>query len=246
MSGHSKWSSIKHKKAAADAKRGKLFGRLIREITVAAKMGGGDQEANPRLRQAVLSAKAANMPSDNITRAIQKGTGELPGVTYEEFTYEGYAPGGVAVMVEVMTDNRNRTTPEIRHIFSKCGGNLGETGSVAWMFERKGYILIEDEAVDEETLMEVALEAGAEDMKSEEGSFEITTDPSDFEAVSGAIQDRGIPTLESQIAMLPQNLVKVEGKQAQQVMRMMEMFDDQDDVQNVWTNFDIDVEEMDT
>lgn len=240
MSGHSKWSTIRHKKAAADAKRGKLFGRLIREITVAAKMGGGDQEANPRLRQAVSAAKTANMPADNITRAIQRGTGELPGVTYEEFTYEGYAPGGVAVMVQVMTDNKHRTTAEIRHIFSKCGGNLGETGSVGWMFDRKGYILVERNSIDEDTLMEVVLEAGAEDMTSDGDHFEILTDPNDFEGVTTALAEKEIPTLEAQIAMVPQNHTKVVGKQAKQVLRMMEMFDDHDDVQNVWANFDID------
>ena len=242
MSGHSKWSTIKHKKAAADAKRGKLFGRLIREITIAARMGGGDENSNSRLRRAVAGAKAANMPLDNITRAIQKGTGELPGMEIEEVTYGGFAPGGVAVLIEAMTDNRNRTTPEIRHIFSKHGGNLAETSAVAHMFERKGYIVVEGGEADEDTLLELALEAGAEDMTSDGDNFEITTDPDGFEAVVDALEKKEIPTVEAQIAMLPTNLVKVEGKPAEQVLRMMELFDDHDDVQNVWTNFDIDEE----
>ena len=242
MSGHSKWSTIKHKKAAADAKRGKLFGRLIREITIAARMGGGDENSNSRLRRAVAGAKAANMPLDNVTRAIQKGTGELPGMEIEEVTYGGFAPGGVAMLIEVMTDNRNRTTPEIRHIFSKHGGNLAETGSVAHMFERKGYIAVESTAVDEDTLLELALEAGAEDMTSDGENFEITTDPDGFEAVVEALEAKEIPTVEAQISMLPTNWVKVEGKAAEQVLRMMELFDDHDDVQNVWANFDIDEE----
>jgi YebC/PmpR family DNA-binding regulatory protein len=240
MSGHSKWSSIKHKKAATDAKRGKLFGRLIREITIAARIGGGDAEANSRLRRAVASAKAANMPQDNITRAIQKGTGELEGVSLEEVTYGGFAPGGVAVMIEVMTDNRNRTTPEIRHIFSKYGGNLAETSSVSHLFERKGYILIEESAIEEEALYELALEAGAEDITLENGNYEITSDPNDFEAVVQVFSEKEIPMVESQVAMIPTNLVLVEGKQAEQVLKMMELFDDLDDVQNVWANFDID------
>ncbi len=246
MSGHSKWSSIKHKKAATDAKRGKLFGRLAKEIAVAAKMGGGDPETNPRLRQAVSAARSANMPMDNVKRAIQKGTGELPGASYEEYTYEGYGPGGVAVMVEVMTDNRNRTTPEIRNIFGKCSGSLAETGSVAWMFERKGYFLIEGSAVDEDELLELALEAGAEDMTSDDENFEVLTDPADFEAVSEALAASEIPTLEAQIAMVPTNTVKAEGKQAEQVLRIMEMLDDHDDVQNVWANFDIDADALET
>jgi len=240
MSGHSKWSSIKHKKAALDAKRGKLFGRLIREITVAARMGGGDESANSRLRRAIAAAKAANMPLDNVTRAIQKGTGELPGVEIEEVTYGGFAPGGVAVLIEVVTDNRNRTTPEIRHIFSKHGGNLAETSSVSHLFERKGYVVIDASAADEDTLLELALEAGAEDMNTDNGNYEITTDPNDLDAVIEALSQQEIPTLEAQIAMIPSMLVKVEGKQAEQVLRMMEAFDDHDDVQNVWTNFDID------
>lgn len=223
-----------------DAKRGKLFGRLIREITMAAKMGGGDVEMNPRLRQAVAAAKNANMPADNITRAIQRGTGELPGVIYEEFSYEGYAPGGVAVMVEVMTDNRHRTTPEIRHIFSKCGGNLGESGSVGWLFDRKGYILVDGEVTTEDALIEVVIDAGAEDLSKDGNNFEIITDTNDFEKVTEVLTAKEISTLEAKIAMVPKSLVKVEGKQAQQVLRMMEMFDDHDDVQNVWTNFDID------
>jgi YebC/PmpR family DNA-binding regulatory protein len=240
MSGHSKWSTIKHKKAAVDAKRGKLFGRLIREITIAARMGGGDPDSNPRLRRAVDSARMGNMPTDNIQRAILKGTGELEGTVLEEVTYGGFAPGGVAIMIEVMTDNRHRTTPEIRHIFSKHGGNLAETSSVAHMFERKGYILVDGSAVSEDALLEVALEAGAEDMSPDNGNFEILTDPNSFDDVLEALQKKSIPTLESQIAMIPTMLIKVEGKQAEQVLKMVELFDDLDDVQNVWTNFDID------
>lgn len=244
MSGHSKWSTIKHKKAAADAKRGKLFGRLIREITVAAKMGGGDIDANARLRGAVTAARAANMPQDNITRAILKGTGELEGQTYEEVTYGGYAPGGVAVLIEAMTDNKNRTTPEIRHIFSKCHGNLAETSAVARLFERKGYFRVDGSAASEDELMEIALESGAEDLTKDNGDFEITCSPDDFEAVREALAAREIDTAEAQVAMIPIMLVKVEGKEAEQVLRMMEILDDQDDVQNVWANFDIDPELM--
>jgi YebC/PmpR family DNA-binding regulatory protein len=240
MSGHSKWSTIKHKKAAADAKRGKLFGRLIREISIAARMGGGDENSNSRLRRAIAGARAANMPQDNIQRAILKGTGELEGSQIEEVTYGGYAPGGVAILVEVMTDNRNRTTPEIRHIFTKHGGNLAETSSVAHLFERKGYILIDGSAVSEDALLEVALEAGAEDMSRDNGNFEILTDPNSYDDVVEALEKREIPTVESQIAMIPTMLVKVEGKQAEQVLKMVELFDDHEDVQNVWTNFDID------
>ncbi len=242
MSGHSKWSTIKHKKAAADAKRGKLFGRLIREITIAARMGGGDEVANSRLRRAVASAKSANMPMDNIQRAILKGTGELEGTQIEEITYGGFAPGGVAILIEAMTDNRNRTTPEIRHIFSKHGGNMAETGSVAHLFERKGYILVDGSDIDEDTLLEVALEAGAEDMTEDDGNFEILTDPNGFDSVVEALGDKEVPLLESQIAMIPSTLIKVEGKQAEQVLKMVELFDDNEDVQNIWTNFDIDEE----
>ncbi len=242
MSGHSKWSTIKHKKAAADSKRGKLFGRIIREITIAARMGGGDEVANSRLRRAVASAKSANMPMDNIQRAILKGTGELEGTQIEEITYGGFAPGGVAILIEVMTDNRNRTTPEIRHIFSKHGGNLAETGSVAHLFERKGYILVDGSDIDEDTLLEVALEAGAEDMTEDDGNFEILTDPNGFDGVVEALGEKEVPLLESQIAMIPSTLIKVEGKQAEQVLKMVELFDDNEDVQNIWTNFDIDEE----
>ena len=219
MSGHSKWSTIKHKKAAADSKRGKLFGRIIREITIAARMGGGDEVANSRLRRAVASAKSANMPMDNIQRAILKGTGELEGTQIEEITYGGFAPGGVAILIEVMTDNRNRTTPEIRHIFSKHGGNLAETGSVAHLFERKGYILVDGSDIDEDTLLEVALEAGAEDMTEDDGNFEILTDPNGFDGVVEALGEKEVPLLESQIAMIPSTLIKVEGKQAEQVLK---------------------------
>jgi YebC/PmpR family DNA-binding regulatory protein len=239
MSGHSKWSTIKHKKSAQDAKRGKIFTKLIKEITVAARMGGGDPDANPRLRSAVLAAKTVNMPKDNIERAIKKGTGDLEGVSYEECSYEGYGPGGAAVMVESLTDNKNRTVAEVRHIFSKCGGNLGENGCVAWMFDKKGYISIEKSAADEETLMEIALEAGAEDVREDEDNFEVISDPASFEAVKAAVDAAGIETLEAEITMLPQNMTNLEGKEAEQMVRLMESLEDCDDVQKVYTNADI-------
>ena len=239
MAGHSKWANIKHRKGRQDAKRGKLFGRLIKEVTIAARMGGGDLDANPRLRHAVNAAQKANMSKDTWEKAIKKGTGELEGVTYEEISYGGYAPGGVAVLVEVVTDNKNRTTPEIRHIFSKCGGNMAETSAVTHLFERKGYFLIPGEGLEEEELMEIALEAGAEDLQPAEENFEVTSDPSDFDAVYAVLEEKGIPTLEAQVSMIPMNTVEISGKQAEQVMRMMDMFDDSDDVQNIWSNFDI-------
>ena len=240
MSGHSKWSSIKHKKGAADAKRGKMFTKLIKEITVAARMGGGgDQASNPRLRSAVLAAKAENMPKENIERAIKKGTGELEGVSYEEITYEGYGPGGAAVLVESLTDNKNRTVADIRHIFSKSGGNLGENGCVAWMFNKKGYITVSKENADEEALMEIALEAGAEDVREDDGVFEIITGTNDFESVKSAIEKASIPSLEAEITMLPQNTTNLEGKDAEKMIKLMETLEDCDDVQKVYTNADI-------
>ena len=239
MSGHSKWSSIKHKKAATDAKRGKIFTKLIKEITVAARMGGGDMDANPRLRTAIAAAKSENMPKDNIDRAIKKGTGELEGVNYEESIYEGYGPGGAAVLVESLTDNKNRTVAEVRHIFSKNGGSLGENGCVAWMFDKKGYIVVEAEATDEDTLMEAALEAGAEDVREDAENFEVITTPEEFEAVKQAVEDAEIPTVTAEITMLPQTTTDLTGKNAEQMVRLMEMMEDCDDVQKVYTNADI-------
>ena len=239
MSGHSKWSSIKHKKAATDAKRGKIFTKLIKEITVSARMGGKDPDANPRLRTAIAAGKAANMPQDNIERAILKGAGELEGVTYDEVTYEGYGPGGVAVLLHVMTDNRNRTVAEIRNIFSKNGGNLGETGGVAWIFEMKGVILIDADRADEDRLMEIALEAGAEDLTKEDGCFEVTTDPESFETVRDTLTEQDIPLSSAEQTMVPQNTVALDADKARQVLRLMETLEDQDDVQNVYANFDI-------
>lgn len=239
MSGHSKWATTKHKKAAADAKRGKAFTKLTKEITVAAKLGGGDPEGNPRLRTAVVKARAASMPADNIKRAIQKGTGELPGVSYEETTFEGYGPGGVALLIEVMTDNRNRTVPEIRNILGKLGGNLGESGCVSWMFHKKGYIVIGQSKANEEKLMSLALDAGAEDMQTEDDNFVITTAPADFEKVKKTIEDAGIAPDAAEVTMIPQTYVKLEGKAADQMLRLMDMLEDSDDVQNVYANFDI-------
>ena len=240
MSGHSKWSSIKHKKGAADAKRGKIFTKLIKEITVAARMGGsGDPDANPRLRTAILAAKAENMPKDNIERGIKKGTGELEGVDYEENTYEGYGPGGAAVFLESLTDNKNRAVADIRHIFAKCGGNLGENGCVAWMFDKKGYIVVESSAVDEDSLMETALDAGAEDVREDGSNFEVISAPEDFEAVRAAIDEKGIPCLDAEVTMLPQTVTSLQGKEADQMIRLMDMLDDCEDVQKVYTNADI-------
>jgi len=239
MSGHSKWSSIKHKKAATDAKRGKSFTKLIKEITVAARMGGGDVDANPRLRAAVAAAKSENMPKDNIERAIKKGTGELEGVNYEESIYEGYGPGGAAVLVESLTDNKNRTVADVRSIFSKNGGSLGENGCVAWMFDKKGYIVVEKSAVDEDVLMETALEAGAEDIREDDSNFEVITGPGDFEAVKEAIEQAKIPCIVAEITMLPQTTTNLVGKEAEQMVRLMEMLEDCDDVQKVYTNADI-------
>ncbi|MBN2432030.1 MAG: YebC/PmpR family DNA-binding transcriptional regulator [Acidobacteria bacterium] len=244
MSGHSKWHSIKHKKAAADAKRGKAFTRVSKEITVAAKIGGGDPDGNARLRAAIAAAKTVNMPSDTIKRAIQKGTGELPGVNYEEITYEGYGPGGVAVLLQTMTDNRNRTVSEIRHLFSKYNGNLGETGCVGWMFDRKGYMVVSGDQKSEEELLHIALEAGAEDLREDDGNFEIICAPDDFETVKESLEAKGVEFEVAEISMIPQNTVKVTDKDAKNTLKLMEMLEDHDDVQNVYANFDIDPAEM--
>jgi YebC/PmpR family DNA-binding regulatory protein len=239
MSGHSKWSQIKRKKGATDAKRGKIFTKLIKEITVAARLGGGDPEGNPRLRTAIAAAKADNMPKDNIERAIKKGTGELEGVTIDELVYEGYGPGGAAILIEAMTDNRNRTTADIRHIFSKSNGNLGEAGCVAWMFDKKGYIVVEKSAVDEEQLMEVTLDAGAEDIQEGEKEFEVVTDPGAFDAVKAALDKVGIQYLLAEVTMHPQSVVQLEGQNAEHMLRLMEQLEDHDDIQKVYANFDI-------
>lgn len=240
MSGHSKWSTIKHKKGAADAKRGKIFTKIIKEITIAARTGGGDVDGNSRLRQAIAAAKAENMPKDNIEKAIKKGTGELEGgAAYEEVTYEGYGPGGVAVLVDVMTDNKNRTVAEIRHIFSKHGGNLGENGCVAWMFEKKGNIVVSKDDVDEDRLMECALEAGAEDVAESESEYEVITEPGIFENVRSAMDEAEIKYILAEISMIPQNTVKLEEDKANQMLKLMEKMEDNDDVQHVYANFDI-------
>ena len=239
MSGHSKWATIKHKKGALDAKRGKIFTRLIKEIAMAAK-SGGDPDKNPRLRTAIVAAKAENMPADNIKRAIQRGTGELPGATYEEFQLEGYGPGGVAVLVELSTDNRNRTVSEIRHVFGKHGGNLGEAGSVAWMFHKKGSIIVPKAAAKEDDLTGVVLESGGEDLRDDGDSWEIITDPHGYEAVLEAVKKANYPVATSEVAMLPQNYIKLEGQQAATMIRLIEALEDHDDVQNVHANFDID------
>ena len=247
MSGHSRWSTIKHKKGATDAKRGKTFTRLIKEITVAARSGGGDPGGNPRLRAAITEAKANNMPKDTVERAIKRGTGEIEGATYEEVTYEGYGPGGVAIMVEAMTDNPNRTTPEIRHIFEKNAGNLGTPGSVRFQFDRKGYFAIEKKAVDEDKLMEVALEAGADDLQTDSPDmYEVYASPDSFEQVRQALEKSSIPTIEAKIGQIPSMYVKLDETKAKQTMRLLEMLDDQDDVQNVWSNFDIPAEMMES
>ena len=242
MSGHSKWSTIKHKKGRADAKRGKLFTKIIREITVAAREGGGDAESNPRLRAGIAAAKAANMPADNIKRAVDRGSGDLDGVSYEEMSFEGYGPGGVAVMLELLTDNRNRTTPEIRHLFSKSGGNLGENGCVSWLFTRKGLILVpRAEDADEDAVMESALEAGAEDLDTDDADyFRIYTNPEDLHQVKDQLEAGGLVVEVAQFEMEPSSTTRLEGKQAEQMIRLMEAFEDHDDVQHVWANFDID------
>jgi YebC/PmpR family DNA-binding regulatory protein len=244
MSGHSKWHTIKHKKGAADAKRGKVFTRIIKELTVAARNGGGDPATNPRLRTIIAEAKSVNMPSDNIKKAIQRGTGELPGVSYEEITYEGYGPGGAAVIIETLTDNKNRTVGELRHLLEKYNGNLGSTNSVAWMFEKKGYIVVDKTAADEEKLLNSALEAGADDMRDDGESWEVLTDPSAFEAVRDAVKGLGIEPASAQVAMLPQNYVKLQGKVASQMIKLMDVLDEHDDVKQVWSNFDIEEKEI--
>lgn len=244
MSGHSKWHSIKHKKAAADSKRGRLFTRLIREMTVAARAGGGDVNSNPRLRLAVANAKAANMPAENIKRAIMRGTGELPGVSYEDVNYEGYGPGGVALFMRVLTDNRNRTVAELRHILSKNGGNLGEAGCVSWMFERKGYFVVEKSAASEEKLLDIVLNAGADDMREDGDNYEIFSAPEKFEEVKASLEAAHIPLAVAEISMIPQTYVKLEGKDAQTMLKLMEALEEHEDVQNVWANFDIDEAEL--
>ncbi|MDR1726483.1 MAG: YebC/PmpR family DNA-binding transcriptional regulator [Acidobacteriota bacterium] len=244
MSGHSKWHSIKHKKAATDSKRGRIFTRLIKEMTVAARNGGGDIDSNPRLRLAVSTAKANNMPADNIKKAIMRGTGELPGVTYEDITYEGYGPGGVAIIMRTLTDNKNRTVSELRHLLDKNGGNLGANGSVAWKFERKGYFVVEGSAADEEKLMEVAIEAGADDVREDGDNFEILSAPESFDAVRAALEAAGIATTEAEISMIPQNYVKLEGKNAQTMLKLMDTLEDHEDIQNVWSDFDVDESEI--
>ena len=244
MSGHSKWHSIKHKKGAADAKRGKIFTRIIKELTVAARHGGGDPDKNPRLRTIIGDAKSVNMPADNIKRAIQRGTGELPGVSYEEITYEGYGPGGAALIIETLTDNKNRTVGELRHLLGKYGGNLAAENSVAWMFDRKGYIVVEKNKSDEDTLMAAALEAGADDMSDEDSTWEILTPVDAFQKVVDAVKAAGIEPDSAQLAMVPQNYVKLEGKPAQQMVKLMEAIEDHDDTKKVWSNADIEEKEI--
>jgi YebC/PmpR family DNA-binding regulatory protein len=244
MSGHSKWASIKHKKAAVDAKRGKAFTKIIKEIMVAARIGGSDPDGNARLRLAVDKAKSVNMPKDNIERAIKKGTGELAGTSYEEFLYEGYGPGGVAVLVEVMTDNRNRAVGEIRHVFTKNNGKPGEAGCVAWMFEKKGVVLVDKKEAEEETIMEVALEAGADDIREEDDAWEVQVRPGEFERVKRALSDRGFTLLASEVTMVPKNTLRLQGKEAEQMLRLMVALEDNDDVQNAYGNFDISKEIM--
>lgn len=239
MSGHSKWSSIKHKKAAVDAKRGKIFTKLIKEITVAAREGGGDPDTNPRLRTAIANAKAQNMPNETIERGILRGTGQLPGTSYEEIIYEGYGPKGVAIIVEVVTDNRNRSTSDLRNILSKNGGNLGERGCVSWMFDKKGLIVIDKDKADEDELIMITLDAGAEDIKSEDDSYEIITEPQHFESVRNAIQEAGIEATLEEVSMIPQTTVKLDGKEALQLLKIIGSLEDHDDVQNVYSNFDI-------
>jgi YebC/PmpR family DNA-binding regulatory protein len=241
MSGHSKWSQIKHKKANTDAKRGKSFTKIVKEITVAAKAGGGDPDGNPRLRLAIEKAKEVNMPADNIKKAIMKGTGELPGVNYEEVTYEGYGPGGAAIMMDVLTDNKNRPVGEIRYILGKNGGNLGESGCVGWIFDKKGYILVDKKKIDEDALMTVVLDAGAEDMKNDpdEDNYEITTAPESLDAVKNALNANKIEMAHSEITMVPKNYVALEGTQADQMIRLIDALEDHDDIQNVYANFDI-------
>jgi YebC/PmpR family DNA-binding regulatory protein len=239
MSGHSKWSTIKRKKGAADAKRGKVFSKVIKEITIAARIGGGDPEGNPRLRAAIALAKGENMPKDNIDRAIKKGTGGLDGAVYEEVVYEGYGPGGVAVLTQVLTDNKNRTVADVRHIFTKIGGSLGETGCVAWLFEKKGYIVFDKSKIEEEALMEWGLEAGVEDIREQEGEWEVITPLEDFERIRAALEAKKWVPQVAEMTMIPKNTINLEGKNAEQMLRLMEALEENDDVQNVYANFDI-------
>lgn len=246
MAGHSKWANIKHRKGAVDAKRGKIFNKLIKEITVAARMGGGDPDGNPRLRSAIAAARSENMPKDNMERAIKKGTGELEGAVYEEIIYEGYGPGGVAVLVECMTDNKNRTVAEVRHFFSKSGGNLGESGCVSWMFDKKGSLLVDKSIVDEEKLMDIAIEAGAEDVAEEDEDFQVLTAPEDFPDVREALENGGVSFIEASVSMIPKNVIEVaDEKTANQLLKLLENLEDNDDVQKVHANFDIPDEIMD-
>jgi YebC/PmpR family DNA-binding regulatory protein len=244
MSGHSKWHTIKHKKGAADAKRGKIFTRIIKELTVAARAGGGDPDANPRLRTIITEAKSVNMPADNIKRAIQRGTGELPGVSYEEVAYEGYGPGGAAIIVETLTDNKNRTVGEMRHVFSKHGGNLAAENSVAWMFDRKGYIVVDKARAQEEALMAAAIDAGADDLRDDGDSWEIVSAPEAFQTVLDAVKALGVEPGAAEVAMLPQNYVKLEGKAAQQMVKLVEALEEHDDTKKVWSNADIEEKEI--
>jgi len=244
MSGHSKWHTIKHKKGAADAKRGRVFTRIIKELTVAARAGGGDPDTNPRLRTIVAEAKQVNMPAENIKRAIRRGTGEEPGVQYDEITYEGYGPGGVALIIEAMTDNKNRTVGEIRHMLTKYGGDLGQSNSVAWMFEKKGYIVIEKAKASEDTLLNAALDAGADDLRDDGDSWEVVSAPDAFPAVKEAVEKLGIETVSAQVAMLPKNYVSLEGKAAQSMLKLLDLIEDHDDVQHVWSNMDVDEKEL--
>jgi len=244
MSGHSKWHTIKHKKGALDAKRGKMFTRIIKELTVAARNGGGDPDSNPRLRTVIADAKAVNMPADNIKKAIQRGTGELPGVNYEEVTYEGYGPGGAAVIIEALTDNKNRTVGELRHMLTKHNGNLAESNAVAWMFSKKGYIVVEKAGADEEKLLNAVLEAGGDDLRDDGDTWEVLSEPSAFEAVRDAVKALGVEPATAQVAMLPQNYIKLEGKDASNMIKLMDALDDHDDVKQVWSNFDIEEREI--
>jgi YebC/PmpR family DNA-binding regulatory protein len=244
MSGHSKWHTIKHKKGAADAKRGRVFTRIIKELTVAARAGGGDPDANPRLRTVVAEAKAVNMPAENIKRAIRRGTGEEPGVQYEEVSYEGYGPGGVALIIEALTDNKNRTVGEIRHMLTKYGGNLGETNSVSWMFEKRGYIVIEKAKASEDTLLSAALDAGADDLRDDGEHWEVLSTPEALPGVKEAVQKLGIETVSAQVAMLPKNYVSLEGRAAQSMLKLLDLLEDHDDVQHVWSNMDVDEKEL--
>jgi YebC/PmpR family DNA-binding regulatory protein len=244
MSGHSKWHTIKHKKGAADAKRGKIFTRIIKELTVAARAGGGDADSNPRLRTIIAEAKANNMPSENIKRAIRRGTGEEPGVSYEEAQYEGYGPGGAAVIMDVLTDNRNRTVGELRHLLTKYGGNLAETNAVAWMFSKRGYIVVPKGKADEETLMAAVLDAGGDDLRDDEDNWEVLSSPENFPPVLDAVKKLGIEPDVAEVTMLPQNYLKLEGRQAQQMVKLMEALDEHDDIRHVWSNFDIEEKEI--